>query len=313
MDCEPSRGTTHPLATGPEDWTVGENAVCGYSEIASRYGFPVTLFVHPETAIAQAAMFRDLEQHGACLGLHMHPWKYSRWRYNGSRYHAHYGGLSEAEQLALLAESSALWQDAIGRRPSYFRPGTFSANDAIFRVLDSLGFKGGSCTAPGRVIPEMCAVWSGAEPDPHLANAVFRQIAGDLSFVNMPLSADRSVLLSGPSGRSMYADLRPDVDWLGQYQTSYKKIATNIVSQVLKRDPDVPVLNTISHNQYAYRDSGDPVYQRLQRMLDEVCAACSAANLEPVGVTLSDITNAVLLAPKRDIPFALEGAIFDKK
>jgi hypothetical protein len=48
-------------------------------------------------------------------------------------------------------------------------------------------------------------------------------------------------------------------------------------------------------------------------MLDEVCAACSAANLEPVGVTLSDITNAVLLAPKRDIPFALEGAIFDKK
>lgn len=110
----------------------------------------------------------------------------------------------------------------------------------------------------------------------------------------------------------MYADLRPDVDWPGQYGISYKTIATNIVSQVLDRDPDVPVLNAITHNHYAYRDSADPVYQRLKAMLDEVYAACAAVNLEPVGATLADITTTVLAAPKREVPFALEGAIFDK-
>lgn len=73
MDCEPTTGTTHPLATGPANWTMGENAVRGYSEVAAQYRLPVSYFIHPETAIAQAAMFRELEQDGACLGLHMHP------------------------------------------------------------------------------------------------------------------------------------------------------------------------------------------------------------------------------------------------
>jgi len=141
MDCEPTTATSHPAATGPANWSAGEDAVLGYVEVAARYELPVTFFVHPEAAVAQAAMFRDLERNGACLGLHMHPWKYALWRHQGRKYFAHYGGLSSAEQQELLAESSAIWADAIGHRPEYFRPGTFSANDAIFAVLESQGFR----------------------------------------------------------------------------------------------------------------------------------------------------------------------------
>lgn len=311
MDCEPTTATSHPAATGPSDWDAGADAVLGYVEIAAEYGFPVTLFVHPEAAVAQAAMFRSLEASGACLGLHMHPWKYSLWRHGGKRFFAHYGGLSVDEQEELLSESAAIWADAIGHRPEYFRPGTFSANDAIFAVLARHGFKGGSCTAPGRIIPEMQAIWAGGQADPHRASPIFRQSIGELNFANMPLSADFSKHLSGPAGRSMYADFRPDVDWPGQYGVSYATIAANIVAQVGERTPKVRVLNAITHNHYRYRDAADPVTMRLRVMLDEMRNACSLAAVTAVGATLEDVANEVLASPPTLEPFVCEGAIFD--
>jgi peptidoglycan/xylan/chitin deacetylase (PgdA/CDA1 family) len=311
MDCEPTTATSHPAATGPSNWGAGEDAVLGYIEIAARYGLPVTFFVHPEAAVAQAPMFRELERNGACLGLHMHPWKYSLWRHQGRKYLAHYGGLSSAEQRELLVESSAIWADAIEHRPEYFRPGTFSANDSIFAVLESQGFRGGSCTAPGRIIPEMQAIWVGGQPDPHRAHPTFRQARGNLDFANMPLSADFSMMLNGPAGRSMYADFRPDVDWPAQYQVSYRTIATNILAQVRERDPAVPVLSTITHNHYAYRDANDPVTQRLRTMLDEMMAACHAAGMSAKGATLREVTEDILARPAVQEPFVCEGAIFD--
>jgi hypothetical protein len=311
MDCEPTTASSHPAATGPGTWDAGEDAVRGYVEIAAQYGLPVTLFVHPEAAVAQAAMLRELEHNGACLGLHLHPWKYSLWRHDGRRYLAHYGGLAAVEQNELLGESAAIWAESIGHQPEYFRPGTFSANDAIFQVLEARGFRGGSCTAPGRLIPEMQAIWTGGQADPHRANAIFRQALGALNFANMPLSADFSKLLAGPAGRSMYADLRPDVDWPGQYDVSYRTIATNIVKQLRERAPQVPVLNTITHNQYAYRNTADKVYCRLRVMLDEMLAACQAAGLRVVAATLKDVADKVLALPPVREAFVCEGAIFD--
>lgn len=311
MDCEPTTATSHPAATGPADWTAGEDAVLGYVEIAGEYGLPVTFFIHPEAAVAQGKLFRELESAGACLGLHMHPWKYSLWRHQGNKYMAHYGGLSLEEQEELLAESSAVWGDALGRRPYYFRPGTFSANDSIFRALAAQGFRGGSCAAPGRLIPEMQAIWSAAQPDPHRANPNFRQALGELDFANVPLSADFSNILNGPAGRKMYADLRPDVDWLGQYGVSYRTIATNIVEQVRRRAPAVPVLCTITHNHYAYRNASDAVCQRLHVMLDEMMTACAEANIRPVGATLQHVADEVLASPPIHQAFVSEGAIFD--
>ena len=312
MDCEPTTASSHPAATGPDSWTAGEDAVRGFVEIAATYGAPVTLFVHPEAAVAQAAMFRELEAQGACLGLHVHPWKYALWRHQGRKYLAHYGGLCADAQRELLGECSDLWAEAIGHRPEYFRPGTFSANDAIFRVLAAAKFRGGSCSAPGRLIPEMQAIWTGAQADPHRASAVFRQAQGALDFANMPLSADFSALLAGPSGRSMYADFRPDVDWPGQYGVSYQTIARNIVAQVCERRPAVPAINSITHNQYAYRNAGDAVCGRLRQMLDAMMGACGAAHLRAVGATLREVVDAVLArSPVRE-PLVCEGAIFDR-
>lgn len=312
MDCEPTTATSHPTATGPKDWALGERAVRGYADIAASYGFPVTFFIHPEAAQAQADLFKQLRAQGACLGLHMHPWKYALWRHQGRRFLAHYGELSENEQRALLSESGALWQEAFGDWPKYFRPGTFSANDAIFKVLAELGFRGGSCSVPGRMMPEMRAIWSGAEPDPHRANDRFRQIRGGLDFVNMPVSVDLSLLLEARLGRRLHPDMRPDIDWEAQYGVTYATIAANLVAQMQQRAPAVPTICFISHNHYDYCDPSDPASIRLKESLDALCAACHDAGIQPVGATLEQVVEDVLARPCEPEDFVYEGSIVDK-
>ena len=157
----------------------------------------------------------------------------------------------------------------------------------------------------------MQAIWVGGQPDPHRGHSAFRQARGDLNFANMPLSADFSRVLTGPANRSMYADFRPDVDWLGQYQVSYRTIAANIVMQVRERAPTVPVLSTITHNHYAYRDADDAVTVRLRTMLSEMMTACQAAGLEARGATLREVADDVLAHAAAPEPFVCEGAIFD--
>jgi peptidoglycan/xylan/chitin deacetylase (PgdA/CDA1 family) len=311
MDCEPTTATCDKSASGPGDWALGERAVRGYWEMAQSHGFPVTYFVHPETAVAQASMFNELAGKGACLGLHMHPWKYSLWKHAGKRYMAHYGALPESEQRELLREASAVWREAIGSHPLYFRPGTFSANDDVFKVLAECGFRGGSCSAPGRVLPEFRAIWTGTEPDPHRANAEFRQANGNLDFAEMPLSADFSALLKGRIGRRMHADLRPDTDWEAQYGVSYKTIARNIVAQVIERNPAVPVINLMTHNHYDYRDGNADATRRLRVVFDELKSACAAAGVKATGATLADIADAVLAAPPVKEAFVSEGTVFE--
>ena len=311
MDCEPTTATCDKSASGPGDWALGERAVRGYWEMAQSLGFPVTYFVHPETAVAQTSMFNELAGKGACLGLHMHPWKYSLWKHAGKRYMAHYGALPESEQRELLREASAVWSEAIGSRPLYFRPGTFSANDSIFKVLAECGFRGGSCSAPGRVLPEFRAIWTGTEPDPHRANAEFRQAQGNLDFAEMPLSADFSALLKGRVGRRMHADLRPDTDWEAQYGVSYKTIARNIVAQVIERNPAVPVINLMTHNHYDFRNERADATRRLHVVFEELKLACAAAGVHAVGATLANIADAVLAAPPVKEAFVSEGTVFE--
>lgn len=305
MDCEPTTATSDKTGSGPVDFALSEKAIRGYFDIAAGYGFPVTFFIHPETAVGQPELFLELEKRGACLGLHMHPWKYSTWRYGRKRYMAHYGGLTADEQRSLLAESLALWNQALNHNPLYFRPGTFSANDSVFAVLDSLGFRGGSCSAPGRVYKEINAIWTDAEPDPHKAHPCFRQMRGSLDFANMPLSADFSKLLEGKGGRRMHADFRPDTDWPSIYGITYDTIATNILAQVNSRKPAVPVLNAISHNHYDYTKPSDPACQRFKTMLDAICSACEKAGVKPVGATLATVVDKVTARDKGPDAFVI--------
>ncbi len=216
MDVEPPTPDTHPTATGPENCANSEKFIRGYVERAAEFGFPVTFFIHPGVAVEQADLFEELKGRGGCVeGLHLHPWKF-----RDGKYRAHFGGLGERDLRAVLLESISMWRSGMGRRPLYFRPGTFSANDHMYQVLADLGFRGGSCSVPGRIWPRMNAVWTGAAPDPHRAHPVFHQNVGSLPFANMPERRRDSLRRCGASG----ADAWPSgLGWrLSRARASYR-------------------------------------------------------------------------------------------
>lgn len=284
MDVEPALGgDTRPEgASGPLSWEDSDRFIRGYHRRAAARGWPVSYMLHPETTAHHAALFLDLERQGACLGLHLHPWKFA-----DGHYQAHFGGLAADMQTAIVSEAIAMWQANMGKRPRFFRPGTFSANDSTFGVLERLGFLGGSVSIPGRVYPDLNAVWAGAALDPHRANGVFRQVPGDLDFVNIPLSVDVSGL-EDRGGRRFHWDLRPD--WV---QADYRSIARNIVAQVLQRNPAVPVVHVVTHNDNDYSDDADRVCRNFETVLDEIGAAIREAGAQAVGATFADVARLV--------------------
>ena len=293
MDVEPALPADRPAATtGPLNYADSERFIRAYWAMAAEYGYPVTFMIHPEVTLAHPGLMLELEQEGASLGLHIHPWKFS-----DGHYKAHFGGLRTAQQYAIVSEATAMWQAGLGKRPRFFRPGTFSCNDNTLPVLEELGFVGGSVSLPGRVYPDMNAVWAGAEPDPHRGHAVFRHLAGDLEFVNIPLSVDMS-RTEDRDGRKFHWDLRPD--W---QSADYRLIASNIVTQVLARRPKVPVIHMVTHNDHDYTDPEDRVRRNFATVLREITDACQRAGATPVGATFASVATLVREAKKTTAPF----------
>ena len=283
MDVEPALPIDRPPAsTGPLNYEDSRRFIKGYSSMALSFGYPVTYMIHPEAATAHPDLFVEEEAKGACLGLHLHPWKFG-----DGHYKDHFGGLSETSQIAILSEAIAVWHGAMKRRPEYFRPGTFSANDNTFGTLERLGFLGGSISIPGRVYPDMNSVWAGAVPDPHFANRYFRQMPGDLNFVNIPLSVDFSEQ-QDRGGRLFYWDLRPD--W---QNADYRRISINIVKQVIKRCPTIPIIHMVTHNDNNFLDPNDRVCKNFRKMLTELTNAIKQAGKCPIGATFAEITEMV--------------------
>jgi hypothetical protein len=204
MDCEPVRGHLTPHAsemspTGPSDYSASERSIRGYTAVARQYGFPTTLFLHPEVAVSQSEFLLKLQKQSVCLGMYLHPYKFG-----DGRYKEDLGAYSASEQRRIIQEAADVWEKALGQRPLYFRGGWNSANDNTFRVLQELGFKGGSLSVPGQVTPEHFSVWSGAEPYPHRAHLNFRQMKSNSNFIEVPMSADHQRLV--PHGSD---------EWLG--------------------------------------------------------------------------------------------------
>ena len=310
MDVEPPRPDTHPTASGPKNWQDSDKFIRGYVDRAAEFGFPVSFFIHPEVTLEHANLFEEMKARGCCAeGLHLHPWKF-----RDGKYKAHFGGLLDADLRACLAEAISLWQSGMGRRPLYFRPGTFSANDFMYQVLVDLGFRGGSCSVPGRIWPRMNAIWTGAHPDPHRAHPIFRQMVGNLPFANMPMAVDFSRTTVGrgahwasadPETASLetntvvfHWDMRPDFE-----DADYHTIATNIISQIKAREATIPVINCITHNDNDYTNPEDRVCANLRRSMQAMTDAAKAASMEPLGSTIETICDLVLAEPDGTLDF----------
>lgn len=117
-----------PLAregsSGPPDWTYSEKSVRALWDVAQKFGFPLTFFLHPEAIEAQAPLYKELERQGAVLGLHLHPQKWSANKLERKKYFIDFGGLSAEAMRELLTEHIGIFERAFGYKPLYFSPGT---------------------------------------------------------------------------------------------------------------------------------------------------------------------------------------------
>jgi len=290
MDCEPAKTdvSAHALRmsrSGPKDYEESERSIRGYVEAVRAFGFSSTLFVHPEVAVKQRDLLLELQSRGVCLGLHLHPYKFG-----DGRYRRDLGAYSASEQYKLIKKAMTVWENALGQKPLYFRPGYFSANDNTFRVLQKLGFRGGSVSCPGRELLEHYSLWSGAEPYPHRANLNFRQLKGSSKFVEVPISVDfQRPVLKGHAGQKGY-------EWLYVPCTLYdhKEVLRNILKRFKVEAPRFPVIVTDTHNDQDYSNHENPARSNLSLILNSIKRFCREMDVKPKSCTLDDLCDLVL-------------------
>lgn len=287
MDCEPPNAAGLAGVTGPANWGESEDFIKAYCDISSEYGFPVSLFLHPEVAVNQSSLLFELERSGHCIsGLHLHPWKY-----DPETALTHLGHMPYGPQRELMERAVGEWAQGLGRRPQYFRPGTFSANDATPAIMLELGFSGGSISVPGRMFPDLGAVWVGCPTDPHRLHPGMRLLPGDMPLPNMPLTVDTSqVRYSGI--RSWHPDLRPD-----QHYDDIRSAVKRVVEQIITRAPSILVFNIVTHNDNDYTDPANSVRINLETILISVNSASDELGLICRGATIKDVCDKVASSP----------------
>ncbi|MGD0176050.1 MAG: polysaccharide deacetylase family protein [Candidatus Bathyarchaeia archaeon] len=281
MDGEPVRAHLTPNAlrlspTGPPDIAASERSIRGFTAIARQYGFPTTLFLHPEVAVSQSDFLLKLRKQGVCLAMHLHPYKFG-----DGRYKQDLGAYSASEQRRIIEEAANVWEKALGQRPLYFRGGWNSANDNTFRVLQELGFKGGSLSVPGGTWPDHFAVWSGAEPYPHRAHLEFRQVKGNSNFVEVPMSADLQRLVPH--------------EWLELDEPyNYEKIIRNILEDLKTHSPPYCTIGMDTHNDQDYSNPDHSSTVKCRFAFDLIRTLCAEMDVQPMGMTIESICELVL-------------------
>lgn len=284
MDCEKPNDSGNERVSGPTSWSDSERFISGYAKVAESFGYPVSFFIHPEVAKPHAELFLSLETRGCNIdGLHLHPWKY---RPDGFR--SHFGHLEAHAQFTLVRQAMEDYRAAFSRQPRYFRPGTFSANDATASVLIELGFIGGSLSVPGRIFPDLGAVWAGCPADPHLMDGAFRLRPGSLPFANMPLTVDLSRTRKSDR-RVWHPDLRPD-----QEETDFPGLVDRIVTQIIRRDSPIKVINIVTHNDNDYSDPQNRVRRNFSQTLTSIARSCEMHGLSHKGATIAQVCSRVL-------------------
>ncbi len=274
---------------GPPDWAFSARSIQNYCEVLAERHFLATLFVVPDTAVQQGQLLQKTAiQTGAELGLHMHPqcWKD---HYLDVEAHDYLGGYTAEEQYAMLQEALAQVGDGLGNRPRAFRGGNFSANDDTFRVLTQLGFTHGSVSQPGRSVPRFKACWKDACLDVHFAHKAFRHIAGNLDFVEVPLTSDQ---------------MRTD-HWTGVGDVRIEGATAQEIAKAVRQEvgrqvgDDVPLKHVciLTHNTVNYWSNDLAEKGRrgvLLEVLDLIEEMAEDLGLDVVGATLQMVRDAYI-------------------
>jgi peptidoglycan/xylan/chitin deacetylase (PgdA/CDA1 family) len=262
MDCE----QVGAHQGGPSNWDLGERAMRGYCEALLGHGLTATLFVVPAAAARHRILLQELAAQSIEIGLHFHPQDHG---------HADFlGAFTAEEQAHMLTPAIDAWSQAMGCLPTVFRPGNFSANDATFPTLASLGFLAGSVSCPRRTFVEVRANWNGAPLDPHFAHPANRLLTGSLPLLEVPVTVDPESMLWG--GRTPLELRLEMVDGRAHGYTLRKSI-----TRQQQAGQGCIVLTALTHNIFDYSDPREFRRQVLDDVVVEMRRAADALVLQP--------------------------------
>ena len=282
MDCE-IPGSPYG---GPKDWGLAERSVRGFAEILGRNNLLATFFITPECACMHRRVFEQLPP-GFELGMHLHPFNIP-----GSKKLFFLGQFQEAEQRKILKEAKEKWTQIMGKEPTSFRPGNFSANDWTFPLLAELGFSQGSVSAPWRNMPRYYANWEGVVPDPHHVNALSRLTSGNLEFLEVPVTVDPE-RRTMPGGWS--CEFRIEMGDVGHHLLTIK----NSLIRFSAEDPEIKALVSITHNTIDYADRVAEEYQVLEGIIPRLQDLADSLNFTLIPTTVFDLHQRVDQVLKR--------------
>ena len=245
VDCE---ATQHSIC----DPKLGQRAVNGVLEILSAEDLLATFFVIPTDLEASPELYRQALEAGHEVGLHLHPADLG--------YEEFLGIYGREDQKKIISEASDRFAQVMEYAPKSIRTGYFSANDSTFQVLKELGFTHGGMSCPTRMLPECAAVWAGAPLDIHYAHPHNRLTAGDLDFVEIPITIDPD---SRIWGGKQPLDLRVEqVGAKDHWYTINKAVERQIAPKTV-----VPHISIYTHNTFDYSDERDFRRETLCKMI----------------------------------------------
>lgn len=272
MDCHPATSKAAP--EGPRSWEQSAAAIDGYWTRLARGGYAVTLFLTPRVAEFHAPLLEEAAEVGVELGLYLQPQSLEGSSYN--RFLGHYAG---EEQRTIIARALEGFQDALGRRPQSARPAMFSANDDTYPSLFELGFRQGSVSSPGRKVGSHVANWSEAFPDAHYVSPQDRLVAGDLPFLEVPVTTDPSHRQGGVAPNLTVEN--------GTLALWHRPLIEAQLQRMDRGGVDFQVLCFTTRNVFAYHQSADPVSRTLDDIVDYLDVLSDRYEIHPV--TLSQV------------------------
>jgi hypothetical protein len=272
IDCE----ATQRSIANPD---LGERAIRGLGELLAAEGARATFVVIPGDMAVHAALYRDLEQAGHEIGLHLHPAELGAGEFLGV--------CSLEEQVSLLCQAMDAFADGMGHAAACFTPGYFSANDYTFPALEAVGLRHGLVSCPTRNLPQCACVWGGSPLDLRYPHRFNRCLNGDVDFVDVPVTIDPDSRMWGGAHPQ---DLRVElVDAKNHYYTIEKAVRRQLAAG--DKVP-VPYLKAITHNIFEYGDTNDFRRQTLVGILAGVRRVAAQEQVDLVMATTADIAAA---------------------
>ncbi len=278
QDCEQLMDDS--LHGGPEVWSISERSVTGFADTLEGYGLSATFFIVAQTAAAQPALYHDLEERGFEIGLHIHP------QDTGLGYTDYLGGHTFEEQVQMFDTVADQWADAIGKRPTTFRGGNFSANDQTYPALVATGFTHGSVSSPGRQYDMAKAIWQCAVPYAHYAHKANRLFPGDLDFYEIPLTCDQV--------RRRAPHLPMELRIEGGDGETHRQTIRQAWADMADYPDDAPrIIMPFTHNTHFYDDTNGEKRQALDAIVDEINSIAGEEGYTVVGGTIGSVYAAV--------------------